>query len=209
MAKEDRQHFEIMENKRKLTGLSWSQRLYLSKPPETNKTLVDTLFYYILNVHHPQVFVKREVVAIGSTSVEAALRARTLGARTIVLVLPTYAEAEPLYDHIRTRMCYVADLNKGEKPPIMVCDYGFMFGVESYVYSPKAYATVKRWANFLFVEGGFEKGSPLSREETELALKQNFGFVVRIKESILNTETATYDGVESSLTSRTLWLARR
>jgi hypothetical protein len=49
----------------------------------------------------------------------------------------------------------------------------------------------------------------MSREETELCLKQNYSFVMRIKESILNTKTAIYDGDESSETSRTLWLARR
>jgi len=209
MAKEDLQHFELMEKKRKATGLSWSQRFYLNKSLESNSTLIDTLFYYLLHMHHPQVFVKREVVSIGLPAVEAALRARTLGARTIALVLPTYSEAQPLYDHIRTRNCYVADINVGEVPPLPVCDYGFMFAVETFVHSPKAYATVRHWANFMFIEGGFCKHHALSREETEMCLKQNYSFVMRIKEGILNTKTAIYDSDESSETSRTLWLARR
>jgi hypothetical protein len=209
MAKEDLEHFELMEKRRKATGLSWSQRFYMNKLPESNATLIDTLFFYLLNRHHPQMFAKREAVSIGLPAVEAVLRARTLGARTIALVLPTYEEARPLYREIRTRNCYVADINVGEVPPIPVCDYGFMFAVETFVHSPKAYATIRHWANFMFIEGGFCGHHALSREETELCLKQNYSFVMRIKESILNTKAAIYDSDESSETSRTLWLARR
>lgn len=209
MALEDRQQFDLMEKKRVSTGLSWSERLYFNKSPDNNRTLVDTLFYYILNVHHPQAFAKRGVIAIGHRSVGAALRAQTLGARTVTVVLPSYAETDSIYAHVRSRYCYVADINKCETPPMILHDYGFMFGVESFVSSPKAYRTIKKWANFMFVEGGFSRESVLSREETERCLKQHFSFVARIKKGILNTETDRYDDEESSLTSRTLWLARR
>lgn len=215
MAKEDYMHFQNMEKRRKKCQIqgqevTWKQRLFLREKPIHNRDLTDTLISYLVQVYQPSLFKNCEVLSVGRAAAQTALVARSFGARTITMIFPTYSDAY-LYQHNKyNRYCYVADLNKGEKPPIVVSKYGFMFAVEDFITSPKAYQTLSDSANFLFVEGGFNLNKGLSKVDTEIALKSNFDIVIPMVDNVLNTVSARYDTPDSNEpNSRTLWLARR